>query len=126
MFNFFRRYIPSAAAILKPLTDVLASNLKKLQWSPELQTAFEAAKTALAAAAPLAHPDPAAELALATEASNVHIGGVLQQRQGFSWAPLAFYSQKLTSTQQRYSTFDCELLAAFSAIWHFRFMLEGR
>ncbi|MBM3938844.1 MAG: DDE-type integrase/transposase/recombinase, partial [Sphingomonadales bacterium] len=126
MFNFFRRFISSAAAILKPLTDVLAGNPKKLPWSPELQRAFEAAKTALAAAAPLAHPDPTAELALATDASDVHIGGVLQQRQGSSWAPLAFYSQKLSPTQQRYSTFDRELLAAFSAIRHFRFMLEGR
>jgi hypothetical protein len=34
--------------------------------------------------------------------------------------------KKLSPTQQRYSTFDRELQAAFSAVRHFRFLLEGR
>jgi hypothetical protein len=34
--------------------------------------------------------------------------------------------QKLEAAQQRYSTFDGELLAVFLALRHFRFMLEGR
>ncbi|GFR65581.1 Pol polyprotein [Elysia marginata] len=42
------------------------------------------------------------------------------------WRPIAFFSRKLTSTQSRYSTFDRELLAIYSAIQHFRFFLEGR
>jgi len=63
MFNFFRWFIPSAAAILKLLTDVLAGNPKKLPWFPELQAAFEVAKTTLVAAALLAHPDPTARVA---------------------------------------------------------------
>jgi hypothetical protein len=37
-----------------------------------------------------------------------------------------FYSKKLTGAGARYSTFDKELLAAFSAVRHFRFLLEGR
>jgi hypothetical protein len=39
---------------------------------------------------------------------------------------LAFFSKKLSATEMRYSTFDRELLAAFSAVKHFRFFLEGR
>jgi hypothetical protein len=39
---------------------------------------------------------------------------------------LAFFSRKLTVTETRYSTFDRELLAAFAAVRHFRFLLEGR
>jgi hypothetical protein len=39
---------------------------------------------------------------------------------------LAFFSHKLSPTEGRYSTFDCELLAAFQAVKHFRFFLEGR
>jgi hypothetical protein len=39
---------------------------------------------------------------------------------------LAFYSKKLSGAGTRYSTFDRELLAAFSAVRHFRFLLEGR
>jgi hypothetical protein len=33
---------------------------------------------------------------------------------------------KLSRAGTRYSTFDKELLAAFSAVRHFRFLLEGR
>jgi hypothetical protein len=54
------------------------------------------------------------------------VGGVLQQKVGNGWKPLAFYSKKLTSAEVKYSTFDRELLAAFSTIRHFRFLLDGR
>jgi hypothetical protein len=72
------------------------------------------------------HPAPNAVLSLATDASDTHFGGVLQQLNGGSWQPLAFYSKKLSGVGTRYSTFDRELLAAFSAVRHFRFLLEGR
>ncbi len=37
-----------------------------------------------------------------------------------------FFSQKLMPTQAWYSTFDRELLATYSAVRHFRFLLEGQ
>ncbi len=39
---------------------------------------------------------------------------------------LAFFSKKLSGAGTWYSTFDKELLAAFSVVGHFRFLLEGR
>ena len=36
------------------------------------------------------------------------------------------FSRKLDKAQVSYSAFDRDLLAAFFAIWHFRFQLEGR
>jgi len=60
------------------------------------------------------------------DASDSHVGGVLQQYQKGGWSPLAFFSKKLSPTQVKYSTFDRELLAAQSSIRHFRFLLEGR
>jgi hypothetical protein len=42
------------------------------------------------------------------------------------WGELAFYPKKLSGAGTRYSTLDRELLAAFSAVRHFRFLLEGR
>jgi hypothetical protein len=42
------------------------------------------------------------------------------------WGELAFYSKKLSGAGTRYSIFNRELLAAFSAVRHFRFLLEGR
>ncbi len=69
---------------------------------------------------------PEAAISMAVDASDSHVGGVLQQLENSSWRPLAFFSQKLTPTQAQYSTFDRELFAAYSAVRHFWFLLEGR
>ncbi len=56
LINFYRRFIPKAAAILLPLTDALANNPKDLQWTTAMTTAFQAAKLALMKATRLQHP----------------------------------------------------------------------
>ncbi len=72
------------------------------------------------------HPSPQAELSLATDPSDSHISGVMQQNSGDHWRPLGFFSRKFTTTESPYSTFDRELLAARSAIRHFSHFSEGR
>jgi hypothetical protein len=126
LINFYRRFLPAVARILQPLTDLLKGSPKVLLWSPAAEAAFVAAKAALVAAVPLCHPAPNAILSLSVDASDSHIGGVLQQQVGKGWKPLAFFSKKLAPPELKYSTFDRELLAAFSTIRHFRFLLEGR
>ncbi len=73
--NFYRRFLPKCARILKPLTDLLRGGAKTLEWTVSAQEAFQNAKSLLAAAVPLQHPAPNAELSLATDASDTHIGG---------------------------------------------------
>jgi cytoskeleton-associated protein 5 len=114
---------------MKPLTDVLrgpGGKKKLLTWSEEMLAAFQLIKDELCAATQLAHPDPQAEISLAVDASDWCVGAVLQQRRGSDWQPLAFYSKKLDAAQHKYSAFDRELLAAYLAVRHFRFQLEGR
>jgi hypothetical protein len=119
MVNFYRCFLPNCAQVLGPLTDLLKGGAKTLEWTTSAQEAFQGAKCLLAAAVPLQHPAPTAELSLATDASDAHIGGVMQQKSGDHWRPLGFFSRKLIDTESRYSTFDLELLAAFATIWHF-------
>ena len=131
LLNFYRRFIPKAANLLALLTEVLKgapSATCKLQWSQPMLTAFLSAKLSLASAAELAYPSSAAELAVLADASSSHMGAALHQRSfnGGPWEPLGFLSRKLAKAQISYSAFDRELLAAFSAIRHFRFQLEGR
>ena len=126
MVNFYRKFLPAIAKILKPLTDVLRGNPKVLLWYADATVAFEAAKASLVSVVPLSHPAPGASISLTVDASNSHVGGVLQQYQKGGWSLLAFFSKKLSPAQEKYSTFDRELLAAHSAIRHFRFLLEGR
>ena len=125
MLNFYRPFLPGIARVLKPLTDA-TKGTGTLSWTPVMQTSFLASKSLLASAVPLHHPSPTAVLSLATDASDSHVGAVLQQRSSSSWQPLAFYSHKLSPAESRYSTFDRELLAAFLSVRHFRFLLEGR
>jgi hypothetical protein len=129
--NFYRRFVPAAARILRPLTETLRGSPKPtavIEWSPSMLEAVKAAKAALSKAALLAHPDPQAELALAVDASAEHVGAALQQRRSSAapWQPLGFFSRKLEPAQMKYSAFDRELLACCAGIRHFRFMLEGR
>ncbi len=65
-------------------------------------------------------------LSLAVDASDTHVGGLLQQKAARGLQPLAFFSRKLTPQDVKYSTFDRALLVAFEAIRHFRFLLEGQ
>src|SRR5450830_1404016 len=120
--------MPGLARIVRPLTDLLRGSPppKSILWSQEAEAAFVAAKAALTKCSALAHPRPDAILSLSVDASDSHVGGVLQQIDSGSWRPLAFFSKKLSSAEEKYSTFDRELLAAYSAIRHFRYILEGR
>jgi hypothetical protein len=111
---------------LKPLTDLLKGGAKTLEWTVSAQEAFQGAKRLLAAAVTLQHPASNAELSLATDASDTHIRGVMQQKSGDHWQPLGFFSCKLTDTESHYSTFDHELLAAHAAIKHFHHFCVGR
>jgi hypothetical protein len=59
-----------------------------------MEAAFHAARTALGAAALLAHPQQDQELAVMVDASVDHVRAALQQRRSpaADWQPLAFFS----------------------------------
>ncbi|GFW41213.1 transposon Ty3-I Gag-Pol polyprotein [Trichonephila clavipes] len=67
-----------------------------------------------------------ADLALKTDASDFGLDSSLIEITSDSFKPLGFFSKKLTPAQTKYSAFDRELLAAYSAINYFRHMIEGR
>jgi hypothetical protein len=85
LINFYRCFLPGIAGTLRPLTAALSGNPKTLPWTPAMEIAFTAAKAALVAAVPKAHPLPGAALALATDATDNHVGAVLQQQVGQHW-----------------------------------------
>ena len=126
MVNYYRRFIEHAATHLYHLFDCLKGRPKKLAWTSNCQQSFEAIKRALASATLLHHPIPGAQLALTTDASQLAMGGVLEQRGSGGWEPLGFWSAKLQPNQQLWPAYDRELLAAFRGIRHFRPMVEGR
>ena len=129
MVNFYHRFVPRAADLMRPLYSALKgkkSPRQAISWSTDMLAAFSATKDALASATMLAHPVPDAPVALTTDASDYAVGAVLQQLVNNVWQPLAFFSRQLRPSEQKYSTFDRELLALYLAIRHFRFLLEAR
>ncbi|GFV37638.1 retrovirus-related Pol polyprotein from transposon 17.6 [Trichonephila clavipes] len=131
LLNFYRRFLPKAAEQQYLLSEFLKGSKgkkdsKPLNWSSDAITAFQRCKQALADAALLAHPSPSAPLAFHVDASDYAIGGALHQVVDSELQPLAFFSRKLTSSEKSYSAYDRELLAIYSAIRHFRYMLEAR
>lgn len=128
--NFFRRFLPHIAKHQVCLTSYLKGAKKndrtKLDWSDNAEGEFKICKELIANAVLLAHPKPDAELTLHTDASDYAIGATLSQIVDQTSQPLAFFSRKLSPTEQNYSAYDRELLAAYAAIKHFRHMLEAR
>jgi len=126
MVNFYHRFIPAAAKIMRPLYAALKDQTKTLTWTEEMKSAFSKAKEALAAATMLTYPRSEAPIALTTDASATAVGAVLEQLVDGVWQPLAFFSRQLRPPELKYSAFDRELLALHLAVRHFRYYLEGR
>ena len=106
MVNYYHRFIPQCAAKLTPLNNLLTaaneghtrlspkSNFD-LKWDQNAESAFSESKQILANATLLVHPDPMAQLNITCDASDVVVGGVLQQDLNGMWQPLSFFSKKL-------------------------------
>lgn len=129
IINFYHRFIENAAAVLAPLNKYLVGARKRdkrpVEWTKQAEEAFEESKKRLAKTTLLAHPQENAKLLLRTDASKTAMGAV-EQRQGRGYGALGFFSKKLSDAQQRYSTYDRELLAIHSALKFFRHMVKGR
>jgi len=114
--NFYHRFIPKAAKMQALLYD-LAAKVKKrdgpLQWSDDARACFDTCRRALADTAQLAHLHPNAPVCLSTDASNIAVGAIFEQKVNDLWQPLGFFSRKLSPAERRYSTYDRELLAAY-------------
>ena len=141
--NFYKRFIRHSSRILAPLhaatsgAQSKSALAKEIEWTPEMVSAFDKIKAVLAKATRLIHFTPGAPLALTTDASDFAVGGVVEQLVGGHWQPLAFFSKKFKPSQvelkrpmqledHERSATDRELLAAYRAIQHFRYLLEGR
>ena len=130
IFNFYRRFSKGIADHMAPLNNVLKGHTKAkdrtpIQWNEELVQAFENCKNALVNFTTLQYPRNDAKLILTIDASQHAVGAVLEQIVEEGRQPLGFFSQKLTDSQQKWSTYDRELFAVYAVVQHFEFLLEA-
>ena len=126
MINFYHRFVPRLASVLRPLHDLVNRGRREFHWSSEHAAAYDNAKNGLASASLLAFPRCDAVTQVAADASEEAVGAVIQQFQSGRWVPIAYHSKKLSASQLKWSTGDKELFALFSAVKRFQHLLEGR
>jgi hypothetical protein len=116
MLNFYRRFLPAIAHVLRPLTDACSSQ-HPFHWTPAMDSAFQTAKCLLASAVPLHHPIPSAVLSLATDASDFFImyfslpksipphplGGIRVRKH---WRAVYYFISYYITTLHRLSCYD--------------------
>lgn len=122
--NFCKDKIPDYSEIAAPLT-ALTSAKRPFTWGTGEQRAFDALKEAFVKA-PVVMPylDDAPKEVF-TDASDTALGGVVCQRVDGKLQPIAFWSQKLSDTQKRYSVHDRELMALRTCFVKHRHWLHG-
>ena len=120
MINFYRDMWQKRSELLAPLA-ALTSKYVKYDWKDEHQNCFEAIKRVIGCELLLGYPDFNASFEIHTDASKLQLGAVISQK----GKPIAFYSIKMNSTQQNYTTTEKELLSIVETLKEFRNILLG-
>ena len=120
MINFYRDMWQKRSKLLAPLTALTSKNVK-YDWKDEHQNRFEAIKCVIGREVLLAYQDFNAPFEIHTDASKPQIGAVVSQK----GKPIASYSRKINSAQQKYTTPEKELLSIVETLKEFRNILLG-
>ena len=119
------------AEVLQSLYTAATLKMAKTQFESywvqhRLSDSFKDAKQLLLNCTTLAFPDPKNPLALSCDASDKHIGAVLEEFQDGNWRPIGYYSKHLTKARQNWSVFRRELLSIQAGIRNFKPDIIGR
>ncbi len=91
-------------------------------WDEVHQRAFNHIKATITREAVLAYPDISKVFEIYTEALSKQLGAVITLEN----RPIAFFSQKFSTTQRKYSVTKIELLAIVETSKEFKGMLWGQ
>ena len=111
---YYRKFIPHYAQIAATLTNFLKKGAQFV-WTEEAEAAFLDLKSRLASKPILRPPNFDVPFAVAVDASAIAIGAVLFQTIEQTEHPVCYYSKRLNSHQQNYSTVEKEAFALLQA-----------
>jgi len=129
LVNFQCKFVDKCSVIAKPLSILTGGPKKKvLEWSEDMDKAFETLKDKLVEDVELSFPDyreGAERLELFVDASSVGTGGCLVQKQNGIYRTIGYSSMTFDKTQARYSTIERELVAIRWGLKTFRPFIYG-
>ncbi|GFT58076.1 transposon Tf2-9 polyprotein [Trichonephila clavipes] len=109
----------------KPLSDLLRDNAV-FHFGPEQQLAFQTLRQKLSENPVLHIFKPGAKLELHTDASKFGYGAILlQQLDDNKLHPIHYFSKKTTPEEEKYSSYELEVLAVIESLKKYRNYLVG-
>ena len=126
LVNFYSSFLLNKSTLLSCLHELTKD--KPFVWTKECQQAFEEVKKRLTSPPILAFPDPDAEMIVAVDASNVGVGGILQQKdEKGRLRIIACSSRKLTEQQSKaWTVAEKELFSLVHSVQAFDYYLRGQ
>ena len=124
MIGYYRRFIKDFANKALPLFE-LTKKGKKFEMTPEAENAFSTLREAMVTAPILKMPDFKKLFLVRTDASDKAVGGVLLQKHGTIYHPVAYHSQTLRKHQLSWPIWEKEAFALVNCVEKWRFYLEG-
>lgn len=126
LVNFYSKFCKNMGDVLKPLYDLLKSDVT-WNWSEDCKQAFSRIKKVLSSSPVLAHYNPSLQLILAVDSSPYGLGAVLLQRHGDgSERLICCASRTLNAAETNYSQLDKEALAIVFGVTKHHQYLYGR
>lgn len=119
--GYFRKFVPGYSIIARPLTNLLRSEVK-FKFETLKMSAFKRLKLILVNKPVLQLYKVGAETELHTDASSLGYSAILLQRSSDDNAmhPVYYASGKTTPTEQKYSSYELEVLAIIKSLKRFR------
>lgn len=131
--GYFRKFIPNYSRIVRPLTNLLKADVD-FHFDDAEKSAVEQLKTILKSAVELKTKEPilvlyriGAETQLHTDAFKQEYGAILLQwgSEDQHFHPVYYASGTTTSAEEKYASYDLEVLAIVKALRKFRVYLLG-
>lgn len=119
--SFYRKFIRNFSEICAPMLETIKKASQPFCWTKMVEDSFQLLKRKITERPILRLPDFNKLFQVRCDASGTTIGAVLSQED----KPVAFFSEKLNESRQKYSLYDKEFYPVVQALKHWRHYLLG-